>query len=85
MRTETAGVSPRLGYILLVTTWLCWGFSYPATAFVLETMDVWSSRLLVIAAAAIVLLVLGRLQGASLSVPLSISPSEVVWASSSED
>ncbi len=80
MRTETAGVSPRLGYILLVTTWLCWGFSYPATAFVLETMDVWSSRLLVMAAAAIVLLVLGRLQGASLSVPRGHWPDLIIAA-----
>lgn len=71
MRKETANVSPGLGIILLVTTWLCWGFSYPVTAFVLETMDVWSSRLLVMVAAAIVLLALGWLQGASLSVPRS--------------
>ncbi|MDA1098828.1 MAG: DMT family transporter [Proteobacteria bacterium] len=80
MGTETANVSPRLGYILLVTTWLCWGFSYPATAFVLETMDVWSSRLLVMTAAAIVLLLLGRMQGAPLSVPRSHWPDLIIAA-----
>lgn len=76
----TAQVSSELGYVLLVTTWLCWGFSYPATAFVLQTMDVWSSRLLVMTAAAIVLLVVGRLQGASLSVPRSHWPDLIIAA-----
>jgi drug/metabolite transporter (DMT)-like permease len=80
MRTDTESVSPQLGYILLVTTWLCWGFSYPATSFVLETMDIWSSRLLVMAAAAIVLLALGWSQGASLSVPRSHWPDLIVAA-----
>jgi drug/metabolite transporter (DMT)-like permease len=55
----------------MVTTWLCWGFSYPATAFVLTSMDVWSSRVVVMSAAAAVLLALGRAQGASLAVPRS--------------
>ncbi len=64
-------VSPQTGYFLLVTTWLCWGFSYPATAFALTSVDVWSSRLIVMAAGAVVLLALGRLQGASLAVPRS--------------
>ena len=67
----TASVSPQAGYILLVTTWLCWGFSYPATAFVLRSVDVWSSRLIVATTGAVVLLALGRLQGASLAVPRS--------------
>ena len=80
MRTDTESVSPQLGYILLVTTWLCWGFSYPATSFVLETMDIWSSRLLVMAAAAIVLLALGWSQGAALSVPRSHWPDLIVAA-----
>ena len=71
MRKSNAPVSPQVGYTLLVTTWLCWGFSYPATAFVLESMDVWSSRVVVMPAAAAVLLVLGRMQGASLAVPRS--------------
>ena len=71
MRKSNAPVSPQVGYTLLVTTWLCWGFSYPATAFVLESMDVWSSRVVVMTAAAAVLLVLGRMQGASLAVPRS--------------
>ena len=66
---KTAGQAPGTGYILLATTWLCWGFSYPVTAILLEGMDVWSSRFLIISASAVVLLILGRLQGARLSVP----------------
>ncbi|MEE1555883.1 MAG: EamA family transporter [Alphaproteobacteria bacterium] len=71
MSKSNAPVSPQVGYVLLVATWLCWGFSYPATAFVLDSMDVWSSRVLVMTAAATVLLVLGWMQGASLAVPRS--------------
>ena len=62
--------APRreFGYILMMTTWLAWGFSYPMTAILLRDMDVWSSRFLVIAASAAILLTLGRLQGAKLTV-----------------
>ncbi|MBT3330065.1 MAG: EamA family transporter [Rhodospirillaceae bacterium] len=80
MNSESDGVSPQVGYTLMVTTWLCWGFSYPATSFVLRTIDVWSSRLLVMGAAAIVLLALGRLQGASLKVPRSHWPDLIIAA-----
>ena len=73
-------MSPRLGYFLLVTTWLCWGFSYPATAIMLQGLDVWSGRFLIIAASALVLLALGRLQGATLSVPRSHWPDLIIAA-----
>ncbi|MBT7976859.1 MAG: DMT family transporter, partial [Rhodospirillaceae bacterium] len=77
---ENVTVSAQLGYSLLVTTWLCWGFSYPVTAFVLTSLDVWSSRLLVMGGAAAALLSLGRLQGASLSVPRSHWPDLIIAA-----
>ena len=73
-------MSPELGYLLLVTTWLCWGISYPVTSFVLVTMDVWSARLLIMFGGGVALLALGRLQGASLSVPRSHRPDLIVAA-----
>ena len=69
MSKSSTPVSPQVGYVLLVTTWLCWGFSYPATAFMLNSMHLWSSRVLVMIAAAILLLALGRMQGSSLVIP----------------
>ena len=77
---ETASVSPQLGYFLLVTTWLCWGISYPVTAFVLRTIDVWSTRLLIMSASAFVLLLVGRLQGATLVVPRGHWPDLIIAA-----
>jgi drug/metabolite transporter (DMT)-like permease len=77
---KTAGQAPGTGYILLATTWLCWGFSYPVTAILLEGMDVWSSRFLIISASAVVLLILGRLQGARLSVPRGHWPDLIIAA-----
>jgi drug/metabolite transporter (DMT)-like permease len=79
-KNNTAGQAPRSGYILLATTWLCWGFSYPATAILLESMDVWSSRFLIITASAVFLLILGRLQGARLSVPRGHWPDLIIAA-----
>jgi drug/metabolite transporter (DMT)-like permease len=63
------GMSRRLGVLLLVTTWFCWGFSYPATRIMLESFDVWTSRLVIMIAAAVLLLGQARLAGASLRVP----------------
>jgi len=77
---ENVSVSPQLGYFLLVVTWLSWGFSYPVTAFVLTSLDVWSSRLVVMSGAAVALLLLGRLQGASLAVPRSHWPDLIIAA-----
>ena len=68
MADNTTPSVRELGYILMITVWLCWGFSYPATAILLRDLDVWSSRFVVIAASAIILLALGRLQGAKLTV-----------------
>ena len=68
MTNNSAAPRREFGYILMMTTWLAWGFSYPMTAILLRDMDVWSSRFLVIAASAAILLTLGRLQGAKLTV-----------------
>jgi len=59
----------RLGVVLLVTCWFAWGLSYPATKFALQSLDVWSSRALVMLAGGVVMLVLAALQGLSLKVP----------------
>lgn len=56
-------------YGLMALTWLCWGFSYPATAFALRSFDVWTSRALVMTAGAVVMLAVARLQGQSLRLP----------------
>ena len=68
MTDNTAAPRREFGYILMMTTWLAWGFSYPMTAILLRDLDVWSSRFLVIAASAAILLTVGRLQGAKLTV-----------------
>ena len=68
MTDNSAAPRREFGYILMMTTWLAWGFSYPMTAILLREMDVWSSRFFVIAASAAILLTLGRLQGAKLTV-----------------
>ena len=68
MTNNSAAPRREFGYILMMTTWLAWGFSYPMTAILLRDLDVWSSRFLVIAASAAILLTLGRLQGAKLTV-----------------
>jgi drug/metabolite transporter (DMT)-like permease len=77
---EPAERPPQLSYFLLVTTCLCWGFSYPATAIMLRGIDIWSSRFLIIAVSAVILLGLGRLQGATLSVPRAHWPDLVIAA-----
>lgn len=59
----------NLGYSLLVMTWFCWGFSYPATKIALETVDVWTSRSFVMLTAGLIMLLLGKVQGYSLGVP----------------
>ncbi len=76
--SHQAAVNPQLGLTLMATTWLCWGFSYPVTAIMLQSLDVWSGRFLVIAASAVILLLLGWLQGAKLSVPRSHWPDLII-------
>lgn len=62
-------MSPRLGVILLVTTWFCWGFSYPATGIMLDTVDVWAGRSIVMAVSGVMLLALAYVQGHEIAVP----------------
>lgn len=77
---EPAEISPRTGILLMATTWLCWGISYPMTAIMLRDMDVWTGRFLIISASAVVLLALGWVQGARLSVPRSHWPDLIIAA-----
>lgn len=61
---------PRsLAYALMVLTWFCWGFSYPATAIALASFDVWTSRTLVMLAAGLAMLAIAWLQGHDLRIP----------------
>ena len=62
-------MSTRYGYLLLVIVWLSWGPSYPFTAIVLRSMDVWTSRCLITTAAGILMLALVRAGGRSIAVP----------------
>lgn len=57
------------GIALLVICWFAWGFSYPTTKIALETLDIWSSRALIMLAAGIILLALAAAQGRPLRVP----------------
>jgi drug/metabolite transporter (DMT)-like permease len=59
----------KLGFLLLVTTWFCWGFSYPATKIALGSIDVWTSRVVVMLSAGVLMLALAAAQGRSLRVP----------------
>lgn len=62
-------MSERLGYMLLAIVWMCWGLSYPATAIALGSMDVWTSRVLVMPISGVALLLVVVLQGGSLRIP----------------
>ncbi len=62
-------VTTRSGFIFLVTVWFCWGFSYPATKLMLESIDVWTSRMLIMGLAGIFLLTLACLFRNTLRVP----------------
>ena len=61
---------PRaVGLLLMAVTWVAWGLSYPMTAMVLRSLDVWSNRGIVMAMGGIVLLGIAGLQGKRLAVP----------------
>ena len=62
-------MSRHVGIALMVTCWFAWGFSYPAIKIVLETLDIWSSRALIMLAGGFILLALAAVQGRSLRVP----------------
>jgi drug/metabolite transporter (DMT)-like permease len=62
-------VSRGTGLFLLVTVWFCWGFSYPSTKLMLQSIDVWTGRALIMAAAGLLLLALAALMKRSLGIP----------------
>src|SRR5690606_25386988 len=62
-------MTERLGYILLAIVWLCWGLSYPATAILLQSVDIWTSRVLVMPVSGIALLLVAAAQGGKLTIP----------------
>ena len=53
--------SPKWGLFFLIIVWFCWGFSYPATKITLRGFDVWTSRLIIMAAGGFLLLYLAKL------------------------
>ena len=65
----TDPVSRRTGFVLLVTVWFCWGFSYPATSLVLRSIDVWTGRAFIMAVAGLLLLALAVAAGHPVRVP----------------
>ena len=62
-------LSRRAGFIFLVIVWFCWGFSYPATKLMLQSMDVWTGRALIMGSAGLLLLMLAPAMGQSILVP----------------
>ena len=62
-------MSRHVGIALMVICWFAWGFSYPATKIALQTLDIWSSRTLVMFGSGVILLALAAVQGRSLRVP----------------
>ena len=64
-------MSSKIGICLLITVWFCWGFSYPSTKLMLEGMDVWTGRTLIMAIAGAMLLGLASLMGRAVRIPRS--------------
>ena len=62
-------MSTRAGFMLLAITWFCWGFSYPATAVVLESLDVWTTRSIIMVVGGALLLGVCLVRGISIRVP----------------
>jgi len=58
-----------VGFLLLVTVWFCWGFSYPSTKLMLESIDVWTGRAVIMGVAGILLLALAAILGRSVRIP----------------
>ena len=61
--------SPNWGLFFLIIVWFCWGFSYPATKIMLLGFDVWTSRLIIMAAGGFILLCLAKLNKEQIQVP----------------
>ncbi|MCC7273803.1 MAG: DMT family transporter [Alphaproteobacteria bacterium] len=64
-----AGRSTLAAFGLLAVVWLSWGLSYPIMRIVLDEIDPWSSRCLVMVVGACVLLLVARMGGHSLRLP----------------
>ena len=64
-----APLSRRAGFLFLVTVWFCWGFSYPATKLMLQSIDVWTGRAMIMGAAGVLMLILARVMGQGIWVP----------------
>jgi drug/metabolite transporter (DMT)-like permease len=62
-------LSRRAGFLFLITVWFCWGFSYPATKLMLQSIDVWTGRALIMGSAGILMLMLAPAMGQSIRVP----------------
>jgi drug/metabolite transporter (DMT)-like permease len=62
-------LSRRAGFLFLITVWFCWGFSYPATKLMLQSIDVWTGRALIMGGAGLMMLVLAALMRQSIRVP----------------
>ena len=60
--------SPKWGLFFLIIVWFCWGFSYPATKITLRGFDVWTSRLIIMAAGGFLLLCLAKLNKEQIQV-----------------
>ena len=60
--------SPKWGLFFLIIVWFCWGFSYPATKITLRGFDVWTSRLIIMAAGGFLLLCLAKLNKEEIQV-----------------
>ena len=62
-------LSRRAGFLFLITVWFCWGFSYPATKLMLQSIDVWTGRALIMGGAGLLMLVLAAVMRQSIRVP----------------
>lgn len=65
----TQPLSSGVGFLLLITVWFCWGFSYPSTKLMLESIDVWTGRTIIMGVAGMMLLGLAALLGRSIRIP----------------
>ena len=65
----TQALSGRAGLIFLVIVWFCWGFSYPATKLMLQSIDVWTGRALIMGLAGVLMLILASTMRQKIRVP----------------
>jgi drug/metabolite transporter (DMT)-like permease len=65
---------PRLGLFLLFAVTLCWGVNWPIMKVALVEMSPWTFRMYVVPTSGLILLVVARLSGLSLTVPRKLWP-----------